>query len=262
MLAKTPGVHPDATIKKMPLVSTETDALQKEKDEIAEAFMKLQEQQSDLRMKEALALEKERNQKFKQRSDALETAANFRQEARVATDEGEKRSLYEWAREAEAEARQLEIDLGIVSKTDEPEEPATVLPWMQRHKKLTALFQVIGVVILIRFCYGQFMDFKTYIDEINKHLPFDQHLQPYDLTSMQKFFYEQLVVFTSLPVALVILFLVVPFVGFYVLPFLKSRKDFYSEFYEDLTPWQRSIISTALLLGLLFFLALSHTVKP
>ncbi|WP_138993964.1 hypothetical protein [Larkinella sp. C7] len=258
MVSKSTTTQPDATVKPLP---TAADTLQAEKDQLAQDMLKIQARQADLMQKEELAREQRRNVLFVELDKAREAAANFRREARATADPDEKRNLYEWAGEADREVQQLEVELGIAAKAD-ADEPATVLPWMQRNKKVMALLQVLGVLALIQFCYGQFMAYKDQIDAINKTLPFDQHLQPYDLTSIQKFFYEQLVVFTSLPIALAILFLVVPFVGFYVLPFLKSRKDFYSEFYEDLTPWQRTVISTALLLGLLFFLAISHTVKP
>ncbi|RAJ94207.1 hypothetical protein LX87_04092 [Larkinella arboricola] len=261
MIAKLTGISPDATIKPLPM-NPEPNELQAERNRLDEEFLLLQQRQADLTMKENLAAEMKKTRMFDERQKALDAAAGFRREARATQDENEKRNLYEWAREADEEARRLELELGIVSHAEPSEEPAIALPWMQRHKKLTAMFQVLGVLLLIQFCYSQFMAYKEHIDALNGNLAIDQRLQPYDLTSIQKFFFEQLSVFSSLPIALVILFLIVPFVGFYVLPFLKSRKDFYTEFYEDLTPWQRSIITTALLLGLLFFLALSHTVKP
>ncbi|MGA0558285.1 hypothetical protein ACO2Q8_16620 [Larkinella sp. VNQ87] len=189
----------------------------------------------------------------------LRDAQNFREMARNESDPEEKRTLLSLAREDEQKAYQIGLELGLDQDVPAQDEKPRA-PFLKR--PVVAFLQVAGILAAISFCYRQFNQFNQYIQELNAKLPVEQHLQPYDVTSIQKFFYEKLVVFADLPVALLILFLMVPFVGFYVLPFLKSKRDFYSEFYDELTPWQRSIITTILCLGLLFYLALSHSVKP
>ncbi|QHV97949.1 PRKR-interacting protein 1 [Spirosoma endbachense] len=220
----------------------------------------LQEKREQIRLKREQEATEARNALLLKRDKAKGAAQNFRQEALKATSEADKRSLYEWATEADHEAAMIEAELGIVSKAAQvaPEKQ----PFLLRNKGIMALLQVLGVILAIIYFHGLFEGFGLDIAADNLKLPIEKQLQPYDATSIQKLFYEKLVVFVDLPIALLILFLVSPFVGFYVLPFVKSKKDFYTEFYEDLTPWQRTCITTAVCLGLLFFLALSHNVKP
>ncbi|GAB3256101.1 hypothetical protein GCM10027347_17700 [Larkinella harenae] len=189
----------------------------------------------------------------------LRDAENFRNMARNESDPEEKRTLLQLAREDEQLAYQLGQELGL-SQPDPNQASKPKLPWLKR--PVVAFLQVAGILLAITYCYRQFNRFNEYIQRMNETLPPEKHLQPYDITSVQKFFWEKLVIFADLPVALLVLFLIVPFVGFYVLPFLRSRKDFYTEFNEELTPWQRSLITTIFCLGLLFYLALSHSVKP
>ncbi|RCR69412.1 hypothetical protein [Larkinella punicea] len=194
------------------------------------------------------------------RETHLMDAENFRAVARQETDEEEKRTLLRLAREDEQRAFEIGQELGLDQSQPDRGEEKPRLPLLKR--PVVALLQVVGILAAIAFCYRQFIGLQTYIQGLNEKLPVEKHLQPYDITSIQKFFFEKLVVFSDLPVALAILFLIVPFMGFYVLPVLRSKKDFYTEFNEELTPWQRSLITTIFCLGLLFFLALSHSVKP
>jgi len=132
-----------------------------------------------------------------------------------------------------------------------------------RNHRLLAILQVVGVIAAIWLLKWYFQEFRLSILEDNAKLPEGATpVSPYDDSSLQKLVFEKLAVFTDLPIALIVLTLIVPFVGFYLLPFLKARKDFHTEFYEELTPWQRSVITTCFVLGLLLFLALSHMVKP
>lgn len=234
---------------------------------LTEEELELQRAQADIdnrreeiqRQKEAAATEV-KNRLTVEMNKAKDAAAGFRKEARETKDESEKRKLYEWASEADLEVARLAAELGIVR----PDETAQVekKSFFRRNRWATAFLQVMGALAAILYFHGQFTGFSDYINEINRGLPVESKLQPYDVTSIQKLFYEKMVVFIDLPIALLLMFLIVPFIGFYVLPFLKSRKDFYTEFFEDLTPWQRSLLTTIFSLGLLLFLALSHNVKP
>lgn len=199
----------------------------------------------------------------KTRDGHLMDAQNFRNMAKAESDPDEKRLLLRLASEDDHRASEIGMKLGIQpAQAAADSDPSAGLPWVKRNRSLVALFQMGGILAAIAYCYNQFTSFGEYIQKLNEKLPVEQHLQPYDLTSIQKFFFEKMVVFTDLPIALLILFLMVPNIGFYVLPFLKSKRDFYTEFNEDLSPWQRSVLTIAISLGLLFFLALSHSVKP
>ena len=233
-----------------------------EEVELMEQEQQIEARRVQIQQRKEAAQAEAQNKLLTARDKAKEAAANFRREARKCTDEAEKRSLYEWATEADNEVRQIELELGIAHEAGQDSAPEDNKSFFERNRLLTALLQVVGVLVAILYFHGKFNSFRAEIETMNQGLAVEKQLQPYDETSIQKLVYEKLVVFVDLPIALLVLFLVVPFVGFYVLPFLKSRKDFYTEFFEDLTPWQRSIITTVFSLGLLFFLALSHNVKP
>jgi hypothetical protein len=238
----------------------ESAGLSPEELELQNEERALQEKRDRIQQQKEAAEKEAKDKLFAERDKAKNAADDFRRQAMLATDPNEKKSLYGWATEADLEVVRIERGLGIFRE----EEPVVAdhTSWFQRNRFLTALLQVVGVLVGILYFHGLFEGFGETILEDNKGLPIEQKLQPYDVTSIQKLFYEKLVVFVDLPIALVVLFLIVPFVGFYVLPFVRSRKDFYTEFYEELTSWQRAIITTAFCLGLLFFLALSHNVKP
>ncbi|RAJ92213.1 hypothetical protein LX87_05181 [Larkinella arboricola] len=239
-----------------------TDALQEKKALAQQAIMEAEAELQRIHEEEQAEAQAARAQMLAVREGHLIDAEGIRQLARHETDEEEKKKLLRIARQSEEEAYRIGAALGLDQKqlAEGLAEQKPKQPFLKR--PVVAMLQVAGILLAISFCYNRFNQFHKSILKLNESLPMEQHLQPYDLTSIQKFFFEKLVVFTDLPVALLILFMIVPFVGFYVLPFVKSKKDFYTEFYEDLTPWQRSLITTAFCLGLLFYLALSHSVKP
>lgn len=192
------------------------------------------------------------------REGHLADAAGFREMAKMETDQAEKENLFRLALAETEKANAIALELGI--SPDDQAEVKPKIPFLKR--PIVAIAQVAGILLLISWAYKAFNQFHDYIQTLNQNLAPERQLQPYDLTSMQKFFYEKMVIFSDLPVALLIVFAIVPFVGFYVLPFFRSKRDFYTEFTEDLTAWQRSLLTTIIFLGVLFYLALSHTVKP
>lgn len=241
--------------------TVDAGGLTDEEQEILDAQRQIDNRRQELRDKKEMAELEQRNALFARKDKAEAAAKNFRREALLTANADEKKNLYEWAVEAELEVAWVEQELGIARK----EDPAAVTEeksWLQKNKGLMAIGQMLGVLVAIVYFHSMFNGIGEGITESNRGLPVESRLQPYDATSIQKLFYEKLVVFADLPIALLILFLIVPFIGFYVLPFAKSKRDFYTEFNEDLTPWQRSLLTTAFCLGLLFFLALSHNVKP
>lgn len=233
-------------------------------DEIRQDESKLEERKQALEQQRKQVENTERQEKLETRAQLLQDAQNWREMARDLVSEPETALFYyERAKAAEAEALRLGQELDLNEPTPAPMQvkPKT-LTWMARNHRLVASFQVVAVLMLISVSLGAFLWMKHHIDKLNKLLPESEKMGAYDLTSIQKFFFEKLVVLTDLPTGLAMLFLIAPWVGFYVLPFLPSRKDFYTEFYDELSPFQRICISTAFVLGLLLCLALSHSVKP
>lgn len=236
----------------------EPDQLEETKSQLQAKMADLQRQAAEITIKEQEREAERRNELIAQRTELQADARQYREEARQCQDADEKKTLYGYAADCDKAIASITAELGeelpIVA-----EEKA---PWYERNHRVVAFLQVIGIVILIWWLKWVFEEYKAEIDNLNKSLPIQQQMQPYDMTSIQKFIFEKFIVFADLPVALLLLFAMVPFIGFYVLPFLKSQKDFYYEFYNELTPWQRACITTAFCLGLLFVLGLSHLVKP
>ncbi|MDQ1088992.1 hypothetical protein [Siphonobacter sp. SORGH_AS_1065] len=199
------------------------------------------------------------SQLLKEYDGRLKDAKFFREDARKTDDMEEKRRLLLLASQDEDKAREIAAELGLNMPVVDAGEKT---PWWQFTHSKMAIFQVVGILGLLIFCYQMFVGYQERIVEMNKSLPFDKQLQPYDETSIQKFFFEKLVQFSDLPTALLMVFLVVPFVGFYVLPFFGFGRNIYTEFKEELTAWQRTKITVSIILGFLFYLALSHLVKP
>ncbi|WP_093827520.1 hypothetical protein [Spirosoma endophyticum] len=246
--------------KPMTFENIEAAGLTEEELEIQAVEEGLAQRKAQLQQQKQAAAAEERNRLTVQLNKAKDAGVNFRREARETTSEAEKRQLYEWATEADLEVGRLESELGIVRKADQP--AVRHQTFFQRNRWAVAVCQVLAVLVAVLYFHGQFNNFGDNIREINHGLQADEKMNAYDDTSMQKLMYEKMVVFIDIPLALLLLFIVAPFMGNYVLPFMKSKKDFYTEFFEDLTPWQRSIITIILSLGLLFYLAVSHNVKP
>ncbi|GAB3937013.1 hypothetical protein [Larkinella terrae] len=241
-------------------VVPELSAIQAEEERLNADLERIESQKQAIEDRKRQAQETERNQLVAERDSLLEDARDFRQQARQAPNEDEKRTLYSFAADSERQARDIDRKLGLA--TSDPSEASPDKRWFEQHHRLTLAFQLLGVFVSLWVAYNSFTDLHNMIQEVNKSLAFDKQMQPYDLTSVQKFAYEKFVQLTDLPIALLLLMFVVPMVGFYVLPFVQSGKDFYREFFDELTPWQRSKLATCFILGFLLLAALSHLVKP
>ncbi|MGV3560751.1 hypothetical protein [Larkinella arboricola] len=203
-------------------------------------------------------------QKLKQqRQELREQAVHYRALASEATEKKEADKFLAWAIDSEEKAR------AIVIEGEEPEAAAPVLQpklpaWRSiRVHRMVALVQVVGLFLVAGWCLGMFDEMRVKILEHNKALPIEQQAQPYDLTSLQKYFYELFISFLDVPMSFIKLLLIAPFVLYYLLPFVKTgKKDFITEFFEELTPYQRCVL-TVILLALCFFsVSWAHVVKP
>ncbi|MBN8820769.1 MULTISPECIES: hypothetical protein [unclassified Spirosoma] len=236
----------------------EAQRIQTLKDQIAQ-------QEHELEQKRLLAEEAERQRKLDAYNGLREDAAGFRATAAKETDEASKKMYVQWALDADKQAVQVarELGLAIEDSADDSPEPTTLqkVHGLFRHR-LGAVIQTVLLGVAIFWASTNFDSIGKHINELNKSLPVEQQMNAYDLTSNQKFFFEKYVEFWDLPVGLFKLLILVPFVGLYMLPFIRSRKDFFTEFFEDLTPYQRCLITLAFVALFILHSALSHGVKP
>ncbi|WP_020603143.1 hypothetical protein [Spirosoma spitsbergense] len=226
----------------------------------------LQRQEDELIFKKQQADEAERQAKLDNYQGLREDAAGFRATAAKETDETSKKMYIQWALDADRQAVQLGRELGLA--IDEPTEPTEAekstlekVHGLLKHR-LGAIVQISLLVVAIIWASSNFTSVGDEINTLNKALPVEQQMNAYDITSNQKFFFEKYVEFWDLPVGLFKLLILVPFVGLYLLPFIRSRKDFFTEFFEDLTPFQRCLITFGFVALFILHSALSHGVKP
>ncbi|GAB4047072.1 hypothetical protein [Spirosoma litoris] len=225
----------------------------------------LQEQENELELKMQQAAEQEQVRKLEEYNHLREDAAGFRLTAAKEEDEGNKRMYVQWALDADKQANQLARELGLA--VEEPEEQqqeskaVKAVASLLKHR-LGAIVQISLLLLAIWVANHYFNSTGEHIKEANKVLPIEQQMSAYDETSIQKFFFEKWVEFWDLPVGLLKLLIIVPFVAFYMLPFIRSRKDFFTEFFEDLTPYQRCLITLSFIALFVLHSALTHGVKP
>ncbi|MGF7217474.1 hypothetical protein GGR92_003648 [Spirosoma lacussanchae] len=233
-------------------------------DAIQERKRQLELEEQELERKRFEAQQAERERKLDAYNALRDDANGFRATAAKETDEASKKTYVQWALDADRQAVQLARELGLAIEEPEPElEPTTLekVTSLLRHR-VGALVQMILLGAAIMWASTNFESIGQHIQELNKSLPVEQQMNAYDLTSNQKFFFEKYVEFWDLPVGLFKLLILVPFVGLYLLPFIRSRKDFFTEFFEDLTPYQRCVITLAFVALFILHSALSHGVKP
>ncbi|MVM37240.1 hypothetical protein GO730_05695 [Spirosoma sp. HMF3257] len=225
----------------------------------------LQEQENELELKMQQAQEQEQARKLEEYNNLREDATGFRATAAKETDEESKRLYVQWALDADKQANQLARELGLA--IEEPEDihqeskAVKAVGSLLKHR-LGAVVQISLLLLAIWVANHYFNSTGEHIKEVNKVLPVEQQMSAYDETSVQKFFFEKWVEFWDLPVGLFKLLIMVPFVAFYMLPFIRSRKDFFTEFFEDLTPYQRCLLTLSFIALFVLHSALTHGVKP
>ena len=232
-------------------IGTEPDDETRLRRVVEEASQRLEQLQAEKNRQTELLLQ----QKGEERIKLLKTAKIFRQQSLEIDDKEEAELRLQWADEAETKAAQLAQELGI-NGTETAVAADDQRPWLIRNYRKVLTLQAISILTMIWMACETFLQYREKIIDANKTLPLEQQMQPFDWTSLQKFFFEKFVQFSDLPVALVTLFLVAPFVARYIL------LGFHTEFSEKLTPWQRCVISTAFVLGFLLLASLAHMVKP
>ncbi|WP_375445756.1 hypothetical protein [uncultured Fibrella sp.] len=217
-----------------------------------------EKEMADLVEAERQAFAKKQEARKREKTELRNLAKHYREMAAASEDRQQADELLRWAMECHEEAQQIiiegEAEPVVLAASIEPEA------WWERNRKLMAIGVVVLTCLLIWAMSEYFQMFRDMIIEQNKALPPEQQMQPYDRTSIQKLIFEKLVQATDLPVALLMLFIVMPPVAFYVLPFARSKPDFWSDF-KTLTPAVRCTIATCFVLGFLLLAVLAHLVK-
>lgn len=236
------------------------EALQKQASEAAEAAQKAATQ---LQEAEKAKQEAKRKQLVREYEMFLTDAENYRKASRSQDiSEGEKEKFLRWSAASEANAREMGIELGIITPDPDHDEKTS----KDRQQKLHRIIAACQILGLLGFLWLAFDAFFFVGDLINAHngsvAEGGQYIRPaYDLTSIQKYIYETFVVFADLPRAFLLCLLVLPPIVLYVVPIVKSKKDFWTEFFNELTPWQRTLLSVITVLGFLLLSVLVHSAK-
>lgn len=226
----------------------------------------IRKQEDALEQRRLQAEEDEKREKLNAYYGLREEAAGYRETAVRETDEASKKMYVQWAIDSDRRAVLLARELGLAIEEPVEETPAEpgVLDKVQgllKHR-LGAIVQVFFLALVIIWASKNFTSIGAEIKQINAHVEPAERMNAYDITSNQKFFFEKYVEFWDIPASLAKLFILAPFVALYLLPIFRSRKDFFTEFFEELTPFQRCLIAVSLLALLVLHSALSHGVKP
>lgn len=175
-------------------------------------------------------------------------------------DNGQAEAYMEIARERKAEARKLQLELGIQSMATEPVE-TNETDTQSRHPWWTPFAQIGGLFLLLWVCVQGFFDTQKKISAHNAVVePFAQ-VRAHDLDSVQKLFFEKMTIGTDLLIMLGIIGVISPVIFIYIVPIIKSKRDFLNEFNNDLTAWQRGLLTSIILSAVLLYLGLSHSVR-
>ncbi|MGM9509557.1 hypothetical protein ACS5NO_17610 [Larkinella sp. GY13] len=265
------ATKPDPTIHALNVIVNEPPVADTSLDELAQLEQQtreLEEKGQALYTQRQLLLQKQREAQQahqarlrEERQELREAAIHYRSLAAEATEKEQADKFLAWAEENEEKARAIVVD------GDEANEAPAVkkVPVWRRlaTHRLAGAGQLLGLALMVSWSLGMFNEFGMKIQETNKALPIEQQAQPYNLTSLQKYFYELFISFLDVPFSFLKLLLIAPFVLYYLLPFIKSgKRDFITEFFEELTPYQRCVL-TVIFLALCFFSqSLAHVVKP
>ena len=126
----------------------------------------------------------------------------------------------------------------------------------------------IQVALLALLVFGTIAGFNAYEAKINAYNEslsetevITKKINAFNDANWQRVFFERSLQASDLVLIFLFILIVSPTVLGYVLPFVKTKKNFSTEFYESLTPWERAKLFMALFCALLVYFGLSHTVN-
>lgn len=126
----------------------------------------------------------------------------------------------------------------------------------------------IQVALLVLLVFGTIAGFNAYEAKINAYNEslsetevITKKINAFNDANLQRVVFERFLQATDLVLIFLFILIVSPTVLGYVLPFVKTKKNFSTEFYENLTPWERAKLFGAFFCALLVYFGLSHTVN-
>lgn len=246
-----------------PYTADQLAELNQKAAEAAEAAQKAAEAVEAAQKAEQEATKKQLLREYEQFCEDSQTYLGASRKADIS--EAEREKYLRWAATSELRAKELGIKLGIVIPDQEADQDqqAALARRKRTHRNLT-IVQVVGLFVLLWLTLDLFFFVGQLISAHNATVAEGgQTLRPpYDLTSIQKYLFESFMMFADLPRAALLCLLVLPTIVLYIVPIIKSKKDFWTEFFNDLTPWQRAILSVITVLGFLLLSVLAHIAKP
>ena len=88
-----------------------------------------------------------------------------------------------------------------------------------------------------------------------------ERINAFNDANLQRIVFERIIQVTDLAFIILVLMITLPSVLSYILPLTGSKKDFNHEFFEALTPWQRTLTVLILISALLIYFGLGHSVN-
>ena len=150
----------------------------------------------------------------------------------------------------------------ILGESPAPATDTTV--WTKWVKRLP----FIQVALLALLVFGTIAGFYAYEAKINAYNEglsetevFTKKINAFNDANLQRVVFERFLQATDLVLIFLFILIVSPTVLGYVLPFVKTKKNFSEEFYQSLTPWERAKLFMSLFCALLIYFGLSHTVN-
>lgn len=210
----------------------------------------LEQQRAELLAKAQHEAAEKEAKEIQQISELKESAKTLRKKAIESQNRGDEKNsnlFSQSAIDAEKEAEELEKKYQI--------EPQKVKKSSWGGFHVGSLILSFTVFFLIAaFCYFKFQSLG---DEIRRHNTDIKTLmasnsdpalneklisEPYDLSSIQKMYYDKFVHLVDLSEIWFYFILFCPFVFVYLMPFFKKTPNVWKEYLEDLTPFQRQLI--------------------
>ena len=224
----------------------------------------LSQEQIDAKIKE---FEEQKRNLEKARESMKENSRKQAQELLARADEIEGRVKHYRDKddidEALSKAEMLRNEAqAILGESPAPITEPTI--WTKWAKRLP----FIQVALLALLVFGTIAGFNAYEAKINAYNEslsetevITKKINAFNDANLQRVVFERFLQATDLVLIFFFILIVSPTVLGYVLPFVKTKKNFSTEFYENLTPWERAKLFGAFFCALLVYFGLSHTVN-
>lgn len=234
--------------------------------DLAQKMAEIQQQLAEIERRKIEADQQAIKHQEAEYYELIDNANRFRQDAANATDDAQRKQLLTYAFDAERQAEDLGQQLGIVhEKSWLQKAMQAVAEWFQSWKAKSEWYvpfvQVTGLLVVIAWCYHKFFSMRDEILAYNSSVETYDQIRPLGMDSIQKMYLMFLNVGFDVVFVLGILGIFSPKMLLYLLPFLRSKDDFSHDFETKTTAWQRLLIVSAYLLGLLLYLSFSHMGK-